>query len=491
MKSKGGRLADDGSGVSPAAPVGDAFVAAVVALVVRLGVVAWAWNRIPPAADGTFYDIIARRIVRGEGYTWAWPDGTVTYAGHYPVGYPALVGVAYRAITPSPGAAMLLAAILGAASVYAVHRLVARGGSRRQALVAAGIMAVHPGLVSYTPALMTEGITASLVALSLAVFARAGEASGRGRLATLALMGVLIGIATYVRPQNLVLAPLLTVFLPMSRPSLVQRLKGLGGPLLLVSAAALIVLAPWTARNCVRMHRCALVSYNGGWNLLIGTDPDAHGSWAEVKVPPACRDVFDEAEKDACFGREAARDIARAPTTWISLVPAKLAATFDYAGAGPWYLHAANADAFSARAKLVLGGAEVAFERLVLAAGLVASIRKLWITERLAPRAVAVVGALSGLSLFTVHGYLAVIGLVLVLAVLVFSGRARRQPPAFPAALAVLASTVVIHAVFFGAGRYALVTFPVLAALAGFVLPARDASKSRESRPLDAPAQGL
>src|SRR5256885_7855973 len=42
-----------------------------------------------------FYHAVATRIARGAGYTWAWPDGVVTYAAHYPVGYPALLGAAY------------------------------------------------------------------------------------------------------------------------------------------------------------------------------------------------------------------------------------------------------------------------------------------------------------------------------------------------------------------------------------------------------------
>ncbi|MFX8696456.1 hypothetical protein ABTM58_20720, partial [Acinetobacter baumannii] len=65
---------------------------------------------------------------------------------------------------------------------------------------------------------------------------------------------------------------------------------------------ALAVCAPWTARNCARMHRCALVSVNGGWNLLIGADLATEGGWSPIQVPDACKEVYDEAGKDACFG---------------------------------------------------------------------------------------------------------------------------------------------------------------------------------------------
>ena len=60
------------------------------------------------------------------------------------------------------------------------------------------------------------------------------------------------------------------------------------------------------------MKHCALVSVNGGWNLLIGADAESTGAWSPIKVPEACREVFDEAQKDVCFGREARRYIRHA-----------------------------------------------------------------------------------------------------------------------------------------------------------------------------------
>ena len=112
-----------------------------------------------------------------------------------------------------------------------------------------------------------------------------------------------------------------------------------------MTGIALAVCAPWTIRNCARMGACGL-SFNAGWNLLIGVSENATGAWAPVDVPAACRTVWDEAEKDACFGRAARRMIAERPGRFAALVPRKLAATFDYAGAPGFYLHASNPQAF-------------------------------------------------------------------------------------------------------------------------------------------------
>ncbi|HSU39371.1 MAG TPA: hypothetical protein VLJ38_07380, partial [Polyangiaceae bacterium] len=84
----------------------DALVLGVVALALRMIVVAYAAGRFPPADDGSFYDVVASRIARGLGYTWAWPDGAITYAAHYPVGYPAMLAAGYALFGARPVVAM-------------------------------------------------------------------------------------------------------------------------------------------------------------------------------------------------------------------------------------------------------------------------------------------------------------------------------------------------------------------------------------------------
>ena len=141
----------------------DAWLVLAVALLARGVVIAWAHGRFPPTGDGYYYDILAHRLAAGAGYTWPWPDGTVTYAAHYPVGFPALLAAGYVLFGPSDIVAMTLAALLGAASAYAAHRLVDRVGEPRWRPMAAGlVVALHPALAPYTAACMTEGVTAAL-----------------------------------------------------------------------------------------------------------------------------------------------------------------------------------------------------------------------------------------------------------------------------------------------------------------------------------------
>lgn len=466
-----------------------------LALVARLAVVAWAAPRIPPTADGTFYHTIAGRIAEGLGYTWLWPDGAVTHAGHYPIGYPALVAAAYRIAGPAPAAAMLLNALVGSFAAGAAFGLAKRAGGDRAGVAAGVLVALHPGLLAYTPALMTEGVTAALVAC--AAWA-AGEASAR-RMSEqspirapwrwLLVTGALAGLATLVRPQSIVLAP---VFGALAAVTGAKEQLGVRVTLARASiwgaavlAIALAVCAPWTVRNCVAMKRCALVSHNGGWNLLIGTNENGGGMWAEVIVPPECREVFDEAEKDVCFGAAARRAILDRPAPWLALVPKKLAATFDYAGAGGWYLNAANGDAFPERAKITSGAVETVLERAMLIAALWVAARSPLSAVRqrgergrrlasdVATLALALAGALTAFARHAWVGYV-ILGVLL----LATRGHATATPamdperPMLPPATgAVLLSLAVTHAIFFGAGRYSLVAFPLVTAVAALSLP--------------------
>ena len=222
------------------------------------------------------------------------------------------------------------------------------------------------------------------------------------------------------------------------------------------------------------MKRCALVSVNGGWNLLIGADEASTGAWSEVLVPEACREVYDEAEKDRCFGRAAQGYIAAHPLTWLGLAPRKLAATFDYAGAAGWYLHASNAEAFPERAKIALGAVETLFERVVLLLALAAMARRPAEEprrRRIARLVVAAVGAVSALTLHAWIGYA-----TLVIAALL-RGRSLVRGPVLPSVTAVtVAATMATHAAFFGAGRYSLVVFPLVSALAALAFRRSSAS---------------
>lgn len=442
------------------------------ALASRLAVAAWAGASFPAAADGHYYDVLARRLAAGQGYTWAWPDGVVTFAAHYPVGYPWLLSLAYRLLGASPVVAGALNAVIGIAAALAGLGLARRAMGERAAVAFAVIAAVDPALLLYQPAVMTEAVTAHLLVVAAYVASRAHDASSRGERAGawLGALGALLGLAVLVRPQCLLVAPLFGAL------AVRARLPGRLAAGAIVTACALVICAPWTARNCVRMKHCSLVSVNGGWNLLIGAGPGATGHWTPVPVPDACKTVYDEAQKDVCFGREARGMIAAEPLRWLSLVPKKLRATFDYAGAAPWYLSTSNGARVTEAGKRALGGVETLFHRVLLGAALLGL--GLAPGPRRAGRAAiaALAAALLAYGIVTTSAAEAwVAHLALPVIVLLFGRAALRLPVLVLAAASVLVATAVTHAVFFGAGRYGLVVFPLVTLCAGLCAAASSA----------------
>jgi 4-amino-4-deoxy-L-arabinose transferase-like glycosyltransferase len=433
----------------------DALLVVAAALAARLTVVAYGAARFPPADDGTFYHVVASRIARGLGYTWLWADGAVTYAAHYPVGYPALVGGGYALFGAHAGVAMVVNALFGTLAAFATQSLVSRSAPRSAALAAGLFVAFEPALVFYTPALMTEGVSGALFVVAAAV--AAGARPERPALRALAA-GLVLGVAVLVRPELVLLCPVIGLV----------ATRGLGPKrafvgMAIVLGASLSVCAPWTVRNCARLERCALVSVNGGWNLYIGSSPVGEGGWAPLErigVPEECRTVFGEADKDACFGRAGFDVIARGPLAWISLVPQKLAATFDYGTASAHYLSASNPRLVGERAKTAIGALELLGQRVLLLFALFAVAR----AEGPRPRARLVVAALSGAAGLLPFAWVGWVGLVTAA---LFLGRSLLASPPTLVCTAVVAMTASVHAVFFGASRYTLVCLPSLAALAG------------------------
>lgn len=432
----------------------DALWLLALALAVRAAVALYAGSRFPPADDGKFYHVVATRIAEGNGYTWLWPDGAVTYAAHYPVGYPALLGVFYLLFGASPGVAMGVNAVLGALAAPAAHVLAARVATRRGAVLSGVLVALEPALVAYTPALMTEAVAGELVLLAAAaaVWPRLGPLWARLLVASALLGGCLL-----VRPQLVLLAPVVGL---LAAPEDAKK-RWLSA--LFVTVASVTLCLPWTARNCARLDRCAFVSANGGWNLYIGSSALGRGGFAPIDaigVPPECRTVFGEGEKDRCFGRAGLRRIAAAPGSWLALVPSKLGMTFDYGTAAAHYLSASNGAVVGEREKTALGAVELFGQRVLVLLALFALAR----APGPRPRARALVTLVSAFTALTPTAWPAWLG---VGAAGLLAGSALyRHPPALLSTFAVLA-TALTHAVFFGASRYALVCLPALAALGG------------------------
>jgi hypothetical protein len=334
----------------------------------------------------------------------------------------------------------LVAALSGGiASAAAAHLVLASGqGNERRALLAGLVIALHPALVPYAAAWMTETLSLGLLgAVLLLAVPRQGLSV---TVLSLVASGLALGLLVLVRPQMLLLAPVLAAFVYLTASPGKRRLALSGAFALVLST--LIVVAPWTYRNCKQTGVCNVVSANGGWNLLIGTQSE-NGRFGELRVPEECRTVWNEAAKDQCFGRAAKRAWQLAPSANLKKVPLKWSATFDYFGAGPYYLHASAPKLLTEQGKLVLAAVETATHRLML----------MWLLFRLGSKRSR---WLAWVALLPTGG--GVLGLALV-------AWQSKATVAGRWLLATLGLTAAVHGVFFGDGRYGLVVLLPLAAV--------------------------
>ena len=209
------------------------------------------------------------------------------------------------------------------------------------------------------------------------------------------------------------------------------------------------------------MDGCALVSTNAGWNLAIGAFPRATGRFETLRSSDGCREVTGQVQQDRCWLAYGLAQIAAQPWRWLALVPKKLGYTFDHESFAVGYLREARPSRGPRSAAPRCALLSTFHRALVVAAALAC----------VALRRGGRVGA-GG-----VLGAVALVGLVRTAAACLLSGlssssrrwwggyrfRGARRCPRAELPLALLGTTVLTHAVFFGEDRYHVVVAPVLA----------------------------
>ncbi|HEY0468075.1 MAG TPA: glycosyltransferase family 39 protein, partial [Polyangiaceae bacterium] len=426
---------------SPSRDVPFTLAAFMVALLPRLFVaIAWAKE---PVWDGHYYHFGAERIARGLGYSEdVLSHGHLLWKPwvHYPVGYSAVLGFFYRIFGAELVVAPVLNALTGALLVVVVHRVARYYLSRDRARVAAGLSALHPGLITYSALVMTEPLAALLL-----LGAGLAALHFRGRAQAIVYAGALLGLATLVRPASLLAAPLLIFTQPRPLWQAAARAAG-------ASAVALLVVSPWTIRNCQRLDGCALVSTNGGWNLAIGAITET-GRFQTLRAADGCPIVTGQVQQDRCWGEVGRAKIAAAPWQWLGKAPLKLSQTFDHESFAVEYLHEADPDSWPEGRRVAARELLTAFHRLLLSIAALAVVA--WPRWRAQTRpaffaqlglGALVLGVAAYAGLSDAHPFYLLAVLIPLAAVLPLPGRPR-QGPAGGYLLSLLAATALTHVV--------------------------------------------
>ncbi len=286
--------------------------------------------------DGHYYDFGARRLAAGLGYS-----DDVMVGGearwhpwcHYPVGYSGFLALVYVVFGAGPKVAVIANAVVGATLPALTFLLGERALGYARGLVAGLLIAASPELIAYSALLMTEPLSSlAPIASALAIVALP-----RRPLLAAVVAGALAGLGVLVRPQAILCVPLLGL-LTVELTNLRVTWRRAVGTAAIATAAALLVVAPWTARNCRVMDGCAFVSTNAGWNLAIGASPRATGRFDTLRASDGCPVVTGQVQQDRCWAGVGMRQIRANPSRWLALVPKKLSHTFDHASFAMGYL---------------------------------------------------------------------------------------------------------------------------------------------------------
>ncbi|HYU24231.1 MAG TPA: glycosyltransferase family 39 protein [Thermoanaerobaculia bacterium] len=223
-------------------------------------------------------------------------EGTIYRAYAEPL-WPFVAAAVYAVTGHSRMAMVLLQIAIASITVWLTGRLASSAtGDEAAGNVAALLMAIHPGFITYSSILHPLTLdTFFLVAAALAIIARRWYAAA-----------ALIGLGALTRPTIL----LLTGFQ--------RRIAAV--------AITLAIVAPWTIRNAVVLHDFVLTRSGTGFVFWLGNNPNATGSAVDVHRRPLLDAAPPEFQARIRAADELARDRLFRDAAWTYIAANPLAA---------------------------------------------------------------------------------------------------------------------------------------------------------------------
>lgn len=272
------------------------------------------FDTLPDGSDHRTYEADARDLVRG-----LWPPDTDFYRqpgfvwilGHYHL----LLGPGlrtYQIIQLSSGA-------LASIAVYAIGRHIFGSAT---GWIAALLWATFPLGIFYDAQLVTHGFESQLIPWITWIWIRALKpGSNQASIwAPPALLGLLLGIASVVRPAMLALIPIavLTLTWTYSNRSHPRPLRGV-----LLLAIATLPILPVTLHNYEHTGRFQAISANGPVTLYLGNNRDSAGIGQQSLAFRTTHERVNRGE--VSYIGQTITDIREAPQRWLGLMARKTA----------------------------------------------------------------------------------------------------------------------------------------------------------------------
>jgi 4-amino-4-deoxy-L-arabinose transferase-like glycosyltransferase len=272
---------------------GRLIVAAIlaVALALRLGL-ALVHDPPPPTGDAADYVHHASELVDVRSYAASGIAPSGGPSAFRPPGYPVLLAAVYE-LFDRDDAPRVAGALIGTVAVALLGLVGLRLFGRAAGIAAMALAALFPPLIMVSVATLSEGLFIALVlgALACALESRRSPE----QTAWLVAAGALAGAAALTRTNGLAILVPLLLAVPRRR--------------LVLLAAAIVVMAPWTVRNTMQFDSFVPLTTQtgftlaGAYNDVSRTDPRLPAAWRPPTMPPYA-DLPSRGENEAEIERE-------------------------------------------------------------------------------------------------------------------------------------------------------------------------------------------
>ncbi len=334
---------------------GKLFIIIIIAVLLRVGVAFYLGDYVvdmPGTFDQISYDMLARRVVGGYGFTVAqnwWP---LTPAGaptaHWSYLYTLYLTGVYALFGYHPLIARLIQSLLGGILMpWLIYRLGKEHFSNKVGLIAAGLSAVYLYFVYYAAALMTETFYIIGILWILDVATRLGADPPKDTPLSSAYylnasldLGLAMAVTVLFRQVILLFFPVLFLWLfwRSFRRKKTSAFKIIG----VLSGATLILIAailPWTYRNYQVFNRFVLLNTNAGYAFFWGNHPihgynfisilPSDGPSYQDLIPPELRNL-DEAALDQALLKRGLAFIQADPLRYLILSGSRIKDYFQF-----------------------------------------------------------------------------------------------------------------------------------------------------------------
>jgi hypothetical protein len=264
---------------------------------------------------------ISTNLLEHHEFTYRVTNDPTVYRAYAEPMHPFIGAAVYALTNHSLMAIVLLQLLISAATVWLLGRVATLPSGRSDVgIVAALIMAVHPGYIRYACILHPLVFdTFFFVAAAGAVIRYRHVPTLRRGLAAAAVTG----LGALTRPTILLfLLPLVWITWRLSDARSKRFARSAA-----VIALTFAMIAPWTIRNAIVLHHFVLTRSGTGFVFWLGNNPAATGSAIDAKgvpvaaqAPPEFRTrirAADEITRDQIFTEEAKKYIRHDPAAAI------------------------------------------------------------------------------------------------------------------------------------------------------------------------------